>query len=81
MEKKIVDKAWDIQRAIEKRGDRLGKGKYGRVLKMARNPDQEEYTKTSQITAIGILIVGVLGFVIFLLSSHVAPWVADMLGL
>jgi protein transport protein SEC61 subunit gamma-like protein len=81
MEKKIVDKAWDIQNSIEKKGEHLGKGKYGRVLKMARNPDQEEYTKTSQITAIGILIVGVLGFFIFLLSSRVAPWIADMLGI
>ncbi len=81
MEKKIVDKAWDIQSSIEKKGERLGKGKYGRVLKMARNPDQEEYIKTSQITAIGILIVGVLGFFIFLLSSRVVPWIADMLGI
>ena len=81
MEKKLVNKAWDIQKSIEKRGERLGKGKYGRVLKMARNPDQEEYTKSAQITAIAIMIVGTIGFLIFLLSSRVAPWIVDLLGI
>ncbi|HDH82076.1 MAG TPA: preprotein translocase, partial [Thermoplasmatales archaeon] len=49
---KIIDKAWEIQTKIEKKTERLGKGKYGRVLKMARNPEMDEYIKTSEMTAI-----------------------------
>ena len=78
---KIVDKAWDIQHKIEKRSERMGKGKYGRVFKMARNPDREEYTKTAQMTAIGIFIIGLIGFVIYLITDKLAPWIADALGI
>jgi len=77
----FIDKAWEIQRKIEKRFERLGKGKYGRVFKMARNPDPEEYTKTAQMTAIGILIIGFIGFTIYILATVVAPWVADKIGI
>jgi len=78
---KIIDKAWEVQRKIEKRLERVGKGKYGRVFKMARNPDPEEYTKTAQMTAIGIFIIGFIGFLIYLLATKLAPWVAAILGL
>ena len=44
-DKSIVEKAWDLQHNIEARQKRIGKGKYGRVLKMARNPTNEEYSK------------------------------------
>ena len=79
--KGIVDKAWDLQHNIETRQKRIGKGKYGRVLKMARNPTNEEFGKTSKITGLGMIIVGGIGFLIFLLATQVAPWVGEMLGL
>lgn len=79
--KGIVDKAWDLQHDLESRQKRIGKGKYGRVLKMARNPTNEEYAKTSKITGLGIVIIGGIGFLIYLLSTQVAPWVGEMLGL
>jgi protein transport protein SEC61 subunit gamma-like protein len=79
--KGIVDRAWDLQHNIEARQKRIGKGKYGRVLKMARNPTNEEYEKTSKITGAGILIIGGIGFLIFLLASEVAPWLGELLGL
>jgi len=34
----IVEKTWETQRRFEERAKRLGKGRYGRVLKMARKP-------------------------------------------
>ena len=61
----IVDWAWELQHNIEARQNRIGKGKYGRVLKMARKPTDEEFVKTSKITGAGILIVGGLGFVVW----------------
>lgn len=80
-EKGIIDKAWDLQYNIEARQKRIGKGKYGRVLKMARNPTNEEFEKSSKITGAGILIIGGLGFVVFLLATQIAPWIADLLGI
>jgi len=74
-------KMWDLQNRIEARQKRFGKGKYGRVLKMARKPTNEEYSKTSKITFAGILLIGGLGFLIFLIASQVAPWIAGLLGL
>lgn len=79
--KTIKDKAWDLQHNLEARQKRIGKGKYGRVLKMARKPTNEEYAKTSKITGAGILLVGGIGFVIYLLATQVAPWIGEMLGL
>jgi protein transport protein SEC61 subunit gamma-like protein len=79
--KGIINKAWEFQNNIESRQKRIGKGKYGRVLKMARKPTNEEYEKTSKITGAGILIIGGLGFVIWLIAKHVAPWIAEALGM
>ncbi len=77
----FIEKARDLQERIESRRDRIGKGKYGRVLKMARKPTNEEYSKTSKITGVGILLIGALGFIIFLLAKQLAPWILEMLGL
>ena len=78
---KTIDRAWEIQHRVEKRTERVGKGKYGRVLKMARNPESEEFIKTSQMSAIGIAIIGVIGFIIYLLATEVAPSIGAFLGL
>lgn len=79
--KGFVNKAWELQNTLESKRERIGKGKYGRVLKMARKPTNEEYSKSSKITGLGILLVGGLGFAIFLIAKQVAPWVAETLGL
>ncbi|HLE97143.1 MAG TPA: protein translocase SEC61 complex subunit gamma [Candidatus Thermoplasmatota archaeon] len=61
----IVDRAWDAQSRIESRVGNLGKGKYGRVLKMARKPTPEEYEKVAKVTAIGLVLLGAIGFAIY----------------
>ena len=70
----IVDKSWKIQKGIEERVKMLGKGKYGRVLKMARKPTTEEYTKTVLITGLGLTLIGGLGFAIYLLVTRLPGW-------
>jgi protein transport protein SEC61 subunit gamma-like protein len=80
-DKTFMEKAWDLQNNLEAKRNRIGKGKYGRVLKMARKPTNEEFVKTSKITFVGILIIGGLGFLIFLIVTEVAPWIAGMLGI
>ncbi len=77
----IIDKAWELQHNIETRQKRIGKGKYGRVLKMARKPTNEEFGKSSKITGAGIIIIGGIGFLLFLLATQVAPWIGELLGL
>jgi len=79
--KTFMERAWDLQHNIEARQKRIGKGKYGRVLKMARKPTDEEYAKTSKITWLGIMFIGGMGFLVYLLASQVAPWIAELLGL
>ncbi len=77
----IINRAWELQERIEARQQRIGKGKYGRVLKMARNPTNEEYEKTAKIVAAGVLIVGAIGFVIYIIREVVAPIILDALGI
>ena len=79
-EKGFVDKAYDIQHRIESRQQRIGKGKYGRVLKMARKPTNEEYEKTAKITGAGILLIGAIGFIIYIIREMVVPWILSAFG-
>jgi protein transport protein SEC61 subunit gamma-like protein len=39
--------------------------KYLRVLKLARTPTREEFTKIATVAAAGVLLVGLIGFVIY----------------
>lgn len=78
--KGIINRAWNLQYNIESRQKRIGKGKYGRVLKMARKPTDEEYSKTSKITGAGIILIGGIGFLVWLLAKEVAPWIAELIG-
>ena len=39
-----------------------------RVLKVAKKPDREEYLDFSKVTAIGIAIIGLIGFIIFIIA-------------
>ncbi len=75
-----MDRAQELQNRVESRVNRVGKGKYGRVLKMARKPTNEEYEKTSKITGAGILIVGALGFAIYLIRELAVPFVLEFFG-
>ncbi len=65
-----TSKASEYQKRVESRFRNLGKGKYGRIMKMARTPTREEYKKTIAITGIGIIVLGALGFVIMWLMNY-----------
>ena len=67
----LVGKAWDAQERLEGRLSNLGKGKYGRVLRMARKPTPEEFRKAAVISAIGIGVLGAIGFLVYYLMSLV----------
>jgi protein transport protein SEC61 subunit gamma-like protein len=44
--------------------------KYIRVLKLARTPTREEFTKIATVAAAGILLIGLIGFIIYLFFEH-----------
>ena len=69
----IIEKSWEVQDGIEERVKNLGKGKYGRVLRMARKPTNDEYSKIFTITGIGVILIGLLGFAIYWIWKSVAP--------
>ena len=76
----IVEKSWDLQRKIEEKTRHIGKGKYGRVLRMARKPSGEEYVRISQIVAIGLVLLGGLGFLIYWIFEYGSEMVARAFG-
>jgi len=39
--------------------------KYLRVLKLARTPTREEFIKIATVAAAGVLVIGLIGFVIY----------------
>lgn len=66
----VVEKSWEVQKDIEERVKHVGKGKYGRVLKMARKPTNEEYIRVIQITGLGLILMGGLGFLIYWIMTY-----------
>ncbi len=75
-ERKFIDKAWDVQHRVEKRFNRIGKGRYARVLRMARKPEPAEFRRSSAIVLVGITVIGGIGFAIYLLME----WILGLLG-
>lgn len=70
MNTEIVEKSWEVQKDVEERVKRIGKGKYGRVIKMARRPSTEEYVRIVQITGLGLALIGGLGFLIYWVMTY-----------
>lgn len=67
-------KAEEIQSSLDSKISGLGKGKYGRILQMAHTPDKEEYLKTAKISAIGIIVLGLLGFVVMWVMTYLPTY-------
>ena len=44
---------------------------YRRLMKMTRRPTREEFIQVSKVSALGILIIGMIGFAIFLIMGAV----------
>ena len=76
----ILEKGWEVQRRIEERMKRLGKGKYGRILKMARKPTPDEFSKVLIITGIGLVAVGALGFLIYFIMRYGGSFFSGLFG-
>lgn len=47
---------------------------YLRVLKLTRKPTREEFTVIAKVAGAGILLVGFIGFIIYLLITVMPGW-------
>lgn len=47
---------------------------YIRVLKLTRKPTREEFTVIAKVAGAGILLVGFIGFIIYLLVTVMPGW-------
>ena len=45
---------------------------YRRVLYISRRPDRDEFLNVAKITGIGIIIIGIIGFVITLVAQLIS---------
>jgi protein transport protein SEC61 subunit gamma-like protein len=45
---------------------------YRRVLKISEKPDREEFEMSAKVTGVGIIIIGLVGF-IFYMASNLLP--------
>ncbi len=67
-------KAEEIQKGLESKMGNFGRGKYGRILQMAHTPDKEEFLKTSKISALGIIVLGLVGFVVMWIMTYLPTY-------
>jgi protein transport protein SEC61 subunit gamma-like protein len=44
--------------------------KYLRVLKLARTPTREEFSRIAIVAAAGVLLIGLIGFLIYVIFDH-----------
>ncbi len=76
----FTETTYEVQRKLEERFRNVGKGKYGRIFKMAKKPTLEEYTRVVQMVSIGIALIGGLGFLLYLLFTYFHQFTAGIFG-
>jgi len=47
---------------------------YLRILKLTRKPTREEFTVIAKVAGAGILLIGFIGFIIYLLVTVMPGW-------
>ncbi|WP_048902059.1 protein translocase SEC61 complex subunit gamma [Methanohalophilus mahii] len=48
---------------------------YYRVLKLARKPARDEFLMISKVAGAGIIVIGIVGFVVYILLTELPTWV------
>jgi protein transport protein SEC61 subunit gamma-like protein len=49
-------------------------GEYLRVLKLTRKPSRDEFKVIAKVAGAGILLIGFIGFIIYLLITVLPGW-------
>ncbi len=71
----FLDRARRVQDDFDGRLRNVGHGKYGRILRMARRPTSDEYVKVLQVTWLGAILIGLVGFALYIFFSQAGPWI------
>ncbi|PSG98758.1 MAG: protein translocase SEC61 complex subunit gamma [Nanohaloarchaea archaeon SW_7_43_1] len=48
---------------------------YKRVLKISTKPDREEFEMAAKVTGAGMLIIGLMGFIMYLIANLLPQYV------
>ncbi|PSH00002.1 MAG: protein translocase SEC61 complex subunit gamma [Nanohaloarchaea archaeon SW_4_43_9] len=48
---------------------------YKRVLKISTKPDREEFEMAAKVTGAGILIIGLIGFIMYLIANLLPQYI------
>jgi len=51
-------------------------GDYLRVLKLTRKPTRDEFAVIAKVAGAGILLIGFIGFIIYLLVAEMPGWLS-----
>ncbi|MCI4368972.1 MAG: protein translocase SEC61 complex subunit gamma [Thermoplasmata archaeon] len=70
----FLDRAQRVQDRFDGRLKSVGHGKFGRILRMARKPTVEDYVKVLEVTWLGAVVIGAVGFSIYIFFTQVGPW-------
>jgi protein transport protein SEC61 subunit gamma and related proteins len=70
----FLDRAKRAQDQLDGRIRTVGHGKFGRVLRMARKPTVDDYVKVLEVTWLGAVLIGVVGFLIYIFFTQAGPW-------
>ena len=76
----FLDRAKRVQDNFDGRLRQVGHGRYGRILRMARKPETDEYVRVLEITALGAVIIGTVGFLLYIFFSQAGPWLWGQLA-
>lgn len=49
---------------------------YKRVLKISEKPDREEFETSAKITGLGILLIGIIGFLFYLAAQLIPQYIS-----
>ncbi|MCI4350177.1 MAG: protein translocase SEC61 complex subunit gamma [Thermoplasmata archaeon] len=70
----FLDRARHVQDQFDGRLRGVGHGKFGRILRMARKPAVDEYVKVLEVTWLGAVLIGTVGFIIYIFFTQAGPW-------
>ena len=71
----FLDRARRVQENFDGRLRNVGHGKYGRILRMARKPTTEDYVRVLEVTWLGAVLIGGVGFIIYIFFTVRGPWI------
>lgn len=66
----IEEKASGTQEKLEAKFTKIGTGRYGRIIRMCRTPTGDQYKKSLIVVAVGLSILGIVGFAIYWVMSY-----------